>query len=190
MLERRQLIAQHPTIVLGAIPSGEAALHEVYTYLLADYLPTRYPTLFTLLTQGGDGDSSSSSSSGAPTTLFHNTITGRTFPISNNKAAAAADGAKVSTSSLDPKEMLAILGETVDEDFFLLQQTPAGHRSVAYVCCYCSGFDPSAKLDKLLAEIHEPVPSYHKIGPSMERFFGRVEVGRNVKRVNVSKISQ
>jgi hypothetical protein len=54
------------------------------------------------------------------------------------------------------------------------------------VCCFPSGFDPSLKAGKLLKEIHTPVPSYDKIGPSMERFFRKIEAGNNVKRTNVS----
>ncbi|KAJ4148961.1 hypothetical protein NW754_000397 [Fusarium falciforme] len=81
---------------------------------------------------------------------------------------------------------LRALGETVEEDFFLLQQFPDGHRSVAFMCCFPSGFDPSAKLGKTLQEIHAPVPSYDRIGGSMERFFGKLEVGKGVKRTNWS----
>lgn len=69
---------------------------------------------------------------------------------------------------------------------FLLHETPKGHRSVAFVCCFPAGFDPSAKLGKGLREIHGPVPSFDKIGPSMERFFAKLQVGKNVKRLNVS----
>lgn len=156
VLERRQLITQHPKIVVGAIPSGKDAVNELYSQLMADYLPNRFPLMFSLEQDGK---------------VFRNTVTSATFPTIPPE---------------DPKESLRILGETVEDDIFLLHQTPEGHRSVAYVCCYCSGFDPSEKLDKLLVEIHEPVPSYHKIGPSMERFFSRVEVGKNVKRINVS----
>lgn len=158
VLERRQLTTQHPTTVVGAIPRGEAAVDELYSYLMVDYLPRRFPTMFALEQDGN---------------IFRNTITGATFPTQTPQ---------------DPKEALKILAETVDDDIFLLHQTPEGHLSVAYVCCYPSGFDPSEKLDKLLVEIHEPVPSYHKIGPSMERFFSRVEVDKNVKRVNVSGV--
>ena len=88
--------------------------------------------------------------------------------------------------------MLRVLGETVEDDLFLLVQDPeeqgGEHRSVAVVCCHPSGFDPSTKLGKRLVEIHGPVPSYERIGRSMERFFERLEVGRGVKRVNVSGI--
>lgn len=156
VLERRGLIAQYPSIVVGAIPQGKAAVDEVYSYLVSDYLPSRFPTMFQKEESGK---------------VFTNTITGTSFPT---------------LPPDDPAQALKNLGEIVEDDMFLLHETEKGHRSVAYVCCYCSGFDPSEKLDKLLVEIHEPVPSYHKIGPSMERFFSRVEVGINVKRVNVS----
>lgn len=156
VLERRGLIADLPATVVGAIPQGKAAVDELYSYLITQYLPHRFPTMFSIEQDGK---------------LFKNMITGVTSPT---------------VPPEDPVAALKILGETIEDDIFLLHETSDGHRSVAYVCCYCSGFDPSEKLDKLLVEIHEPVPSYHKIGPSMERFFSRVEVGKNVKRVNVS----
>lgn len=155
VLERRQLIAQHPSIVVGAIPKGTAAVQELYSYLMADYLPQRFPTMFT-------------------TEVTHksirNSITSVVSPL---------------VPPEDPLQALKILGETVEDDMFLLHGTELGHRSVAYICCHPSGFNPAEKLDKLLVEIHAPVPSYHKIGPSMEKFFSRVEVGKNVKRYNV-----
>lgn len=147
---------QHPSIVVGAIPQGKPAVQELYTFLMSDYLPSRFPSMFSL-----DQDKR----------MFRNAVTGKSSPV---------------IPPSDPVEALRILGETVEDDMFLLHETDKGHRNVAYVCCYCSGFDPSKKLDKLLVEIHEPVPSYDKIGPSMERFFSRVEVGKNVKRSNVS----
>ncbi|KAK2611872.1 hypothetical protein N8I77_005191 [Diaporthe amygdali] len=156
VLERRQLISQNPAIVVGAIPQGKAAVEELYSFLLADYLPQRYPTMFSISDDGK---------------TFQNKVTGASFP---------------SLPPSDSVEALRRLGETVEDDIFLLHGTEQGHRSVAYVCCYCSGFDPSQKLDKLLVEIHEPVPSYDKIGPSMERYFSKLEVGKNVKRVNWS----
>lgn len=157
VLERRQLMSQNPNIVLGAIPRGRAAVEEVYSFLLSQYLPQRFPTMFSLSDDGK---------------TFRNGITGASFPT---------------LPPDDPFHALRRLGETIEDDMFLLHETEQGHRSVAYVCCYCSGFDPSKKLDKLLPEIHEPVPSYNKIGPSMERYFKKLEVGKNVKRVNVSE---
>lgn len=153
---RRHLMAKHGSTVHGCVPAGEAAVRELHTMLLKDYLPTRFPTTFQLDAKQG---------------VFRNLISGREFPAE---------------PSSDACENLRVLGETVEEELFLLQETPEGHRCVAFMCCFPSGFDPSEKLDKGLKEIHAPVPSYEKIGPSMERFFSKLRVGSNVKRTNVS----
>lgn len=156
VLERRHLMDKHPNIVVGAIPRGRAAVEELYSFLLLDYLPQRFPTMFSVSNNGK---------------TFYNGVTGVSFPT---------------LPPDDSVQALRRLGETIEDDMFLLHETDEGHRSVAYVCCHPSGFDPSKKLDKLLPEIHKPVPSYEKIGPSMERYFKKLEVGKNVKRVNVS----
>lgn len=144
----------HPSHVLGCLPSGVAVVEEVYTYLLQDYLPSRYPSLFTK-------DEKS----------FHNHVTGASIALNPPD---------------DPLQALALLGETVEDDMFLLQNTPEGHLCVAFLCTCPSGFDPSAKIGKLLKEVHAPVPSFERIGQSMERYFSRLEVGKNATRLNVS----
>ena len=151
---RRAIIARHPSTVHGCVAEGIEPVRELYSFLLASYLPMRYPTIFKL----HDND----------------TV--------ENMATKAFQPTACPT---DPLLALRILGETVEDDLFLLVETPAGHRCVALMCCFPSGFDPSEKLGKVLADIHGPVPSYHKIGGSMERFFKRLEVGKSVKRINV-----
>lgn len=91
--DRRQLMTQHPSIVLGAIPQGKAAVHEFYSYLVSDYLPHRYPDMFSLSDDGKE---------------FRNQVTRASFP------ALPPD---------DPIEALRTIGETVDDDMFLLHET-------------------------------------------------------------------
>ncbi|RFU80526.1 hypothetical protein TARUN_1645 [Trichoderma arundinaceum] len=153
---RRQLISQHGDMVHACLPAGVEAVRELHQFLLRDYLPTRFPTMFRLRDRGR---------------RFENLVTGRSF------STAVPE---------DPEAALRVLGETVEEDMFLLLGEPEGHRAVAFMCCFPSGFDPSTKVGKLLKEIHTPVPSYDKIGPSMERFFSKIEVGKSVKRTNWS----
>ncbi|KAL1850176.1 hypothetical protein VTK73DRAFT_9738 [Phialemonium thermophilum] len=155
--DRRDVIREHPSTVMGFVPAGREAVQELYGFLVADYLPTRYPRMFRLSSEGGG--------------KMDNLVTGVTVPTRCPE---------------DPLQALRILGETVEDDLFLLRETEEGHLVVAFVCCHPSGFDPSTKLGKLLKDVHEPVPSYEKIGPSMERFFSRLEVGKNVKRLNWS----
>ncbi|WAO95902.1 Hypothetical protein NCS54_01355000 [Fusarium falciforme] len=100
---------------------------------------------------------------------FQNTVTGATFPLSHPS---------------DPEICLRTLAETVEEDIFLLKETDTTHVCLAFACCFPTGFDPSTKLGQDLKGIHDPVPSYDKIGPSMERFFRKLQVGKSVKRMN------
>ncbi|ORY66578.1 uncharacterized protein BCR38DRAFT_430734 [Pseudomassariella vexata] len=153
---RKSIMANHAEHVLGFIPSGISAVQETYSYLLSSYLPSRYPSLFSI----SESDKT-----------FYNHVTQVSLPLSPPE---------------DPLEALKLLGETVEDDIFLLTETPEGHVNVAFLCCFPSGFDPAEKLGKLMREIHEPVPGYEKIGPSMERFFSKLEVGRSVIRVNWS----
>ncbi|KAK3983840.1 hypothetical protein QBC44DRAFT_375826 [Cladorrhinum sp. PSN332] len=165
---RQKTIALHPQVVLGSIPSSAQPLQELYTYLLGTYLPSRYPGLFTLSPQ--PLYPTTGLLSGAK--YFNNTISQKSFPLSPIPRASE-------------EEMLRAIGETIEDDIFLLTESELGHVCTAFICCHPSGFDPSTKLGKTLAEIHGPVPSYReKIGRSMERFFGRLESGKRVGRVN------
>ncbi|KAJ5630261.1 uncharacterized protein N7484_010361 [Penicillium longicatenatum] len=84
----------------------------------------------------------------------------------------------------DPETCLKILAETIEEDIFLLKETEATHMCLAFACCFPAGFDPSSKLGADLAAIHGPVPHYDKIGPSMERYFRKIQPGQVVRRMN------
>merc|ERR1712169_42314 len=131
---RRAIIEAQGRVVHGCIPSGEAAVRETYEYLVGTYLPTRYPTIFHL-------------SPDKSTVL--NTVTGLEIPTTPPKSAQYPSG--------DLEAALRILGETVEDDMFLLHETPDGHFTSAFVCCFPAGFDPSEKLGILLREVHGPV---------------------------------
>lgn len=165
--ERKRLISTVGRGVHGVIPDGRgaAAVRELYTYLLRDHLPRRFPTLFIL-------------SPDSRTVTNH--TTGRTLPTSLPATTSAEEEDAVAEQGLRD------LAETVEEDLFFLQKTGETHQCVAFACCFPSGFDPSDKLGKGLGAIHAPVPSYERIGPSMERFFSKMEVGKPVRRLNVS----
>lgn len=165
--ERRRLFAIHGNQVHGVIPDGRgaAAVREVYTYLLHDHLPRRFPTMFKL-----------SADEKEVTNVTTGKVLPTSVPVTGDEAAddAAAEAA------------LADLAETVEEDLFFLQKEGDTHQCVAFVCCFPSGFDPREKLGKGLSAIHGPVPNYERIAPSMERFFSKMEYGKPVRRLNVS----
>lgn len=103
--------------------------------------------------------------------VFENGITGARFPAEPPQ---------------DTDFCLRALAETVEEDLFLLKETETTHLCLAFACCHPTGFDPSTKLGADLSRIHGPVPHYDKIGPSMERYFRKLQVGKSVKRMNAS----
>ncbi|ESZ98252.1 hypothetical protein SBOR_1348 [Sclerotinia borealis F-4128] len=45
---RTSIIRDHTPTVLQALPSSYAAIQELYTYLTTVYLPTRFPTIYSL----------------------------------------------------------------------------------------------------------------------------------------------
>ncbi|KAK8050122.1 hypothetical protein PG994_011852 [Apiospora phragmitis] len=158
---RQGLIRDHAHHVVGSLPSGADAVRETYSYI-QDFLLACYPALFSRDDEKG---------------RFHNHVTKRSLPLE----PPADDGEDAGIATLK------LLGEMVEDDLFLLRATPEGHLCTAFLCCFPSGFDPAEKLGKVLKDIHGPVPSYDKIGASMERFFSRLEVGKSVARNNVSR---
>lgn len=159
---RRSIIQEQGHRVHGCMPSGQTAVLEIYTYLMRDYLPVRYPTIFKLSENNRS---------------VRNEATRLEFPVNSPTTPEFPAG--------DPMAALRILGETVEDDMFILHETPEGHFTSAFVCCFPAGFDPSEKIGILLKDVHGPVPSYEKIESSMERFFCKLEVGKSVKRTNV-----
>ncbi|KAI1864967.1 uncharacterized protein JN550_008513 [Neoarthrinium moseri] len=151
---RRAILEEKGSGVHGFTPDGVGAVGELYAYLFENYLPVRFPTVFRLSKDRA---------------TLTNLVTKKSFAVS---------------PPMDSAEALRVIGETIEEDVFLLQETPDGHVCVAFVCCFPSGFDPSDKLGKNLNDIHKPVPSYGIIQNSMQRYLSRLVTGKSVKRVN------
>jgi len=155
-------MASHPETTIQSSPLAISAVNEFYIWLTSTYLPTRYPTIFQF------------SSSQSPPELI-------------NKATAPPSILPLSPPS-DPREMLKLIGENIDQDFLILlkDEEIGEYKLQAYVTCFPSGFNTKEKLGLSLKNIHGPVPRYgEKLEKSMDRFFDRVEVGRLVGRVNV-----
>ncbi|KAK3386300.1 hypothetical protein B0T20DRAFT_449352 [Sordaria brevicollis] len=163
---RRHILSKHESEVIGCLPEGKEAVRELYSYLLGEYLVGRYPSMFRK-TGGNSGTTT--------TTIFENLVTGAKFEV-------------VPTPE-DPLECLRRMAVTVEDDFYVLLPFPAPeteHRAVAFLNLHPSGFSPASKLSLPLSQIHSPVPSYSKIGPSLERFFSRLTPNTLTKRVNWS----
>ncbi|CZT49864.1 uncharacterized protein RSE6_10761 [Rhynchosporium secalis] len=158
MTLRKEIMREHHDIAIQAKPEVKPAIDELYTWLLNEYLPTRYPTMFSVTSLG---------------LLNHTTSThiplqpspdpGKTFEILGE--------------NLD--EDFLILLPSDDGDSYMLK---------GFVNCFPAGFNTKDKLGLKLRDIHTPVPGYkQKLELSMDRFFDRLEVGKVVKRANASQ---
>ncbi|CAI7669798.1 unnamed protein product [Penicillium viridicatum] len=171
---RKSVLEQHHDVVV-AINNDQTpeedhrirpAISELYNFVLGTYLPTRYPSMFKL---------------NAESSIFQNLVTGTTWPTTLSPTMPAI-------------QALEILSQTVDDDFLILlpelsPDTEEQPKYVlqAYAACFPSGFNTRKKLGLRLVDIHVPVPRYReKIERSMDRFFGRLQVGKFVKRINWS----
>lgn len=157
---RRDLMTQHPEVVLAADRSIKPAVDEFYGWIFGVYLPLRFPRMFRK-------DMVESQP------VVRNLITSETLPLS---------------PPCEPLEALRALGAHLDDDFlFMLPSSDGdGYRLRGFVTCFPNGFNTRKKLGMSLREIHTPVPGYkQRIALSMDRFFERLEVGKFVQRANV-----
>lgn len=189
LLYRRSLLHKHRDIVVATHnedkdPRVRAAVCELYRFLLATYLPRRYPSMFRLHEAATTGTGRNSSY------LFENRVMDEMYPAEVPR-------------EMTTEQALETILKNVDEDYLILLPDPttssAGgsgtaaspddvqtkYTLYAYETCYPAGFNPREKIGRRLAAIHGPVPGYKaKLKRSMDRFFERIEVGRFVKRVN------
>jgi hypothetical protein len=156
---RRQIMKDHHEIVLQAAPSIKPAVDELYTLLISTYLPSRFPTMFTV----------------TPTGLLNHATTESIHlaPPSDPLQALEILGGNIDDEFL-------LLQPSEDGDGYMLK---------GFVTCFPSGFNTKEKFGLKLRDIHKPVPGYkEKLEKSMDRFFERIEVGKVVLRVNVGGI--
>lgn len=161
---RKSLIQSHRHDVLACNPRAIPSVLELYTWLVRDYLPTRFPTVYKFVW---------------PHTL--NITTGAKLPW------------QFPSETLENAEhALQLLGENIDDEFLVLlpsmdPKDEGKYRLEAFITCFPSGFNTRSKLGLLLNEIHTPVPGYAaKLEKSMDRFFANLPVGKIVKRANWS----
>lgn len=158
---RKQIIKDHHDIAIQASASVKPGLDEFYTWLINVYLPTRFPTMFSL----------------TPTHLL-NHATGGQLPLS--PALDPVTTFEILGENLD--EDLLILLPSDDGDGYVLS---------GYLTCFPNGFNTKEKFGMKLRDIHKPVPGYKaKLERSMDKVFANIEVGKVIQRSNVSFVAQ
>ncbi|KAF2016335.1 hypothetical protein BU24DRAFT_462503 [Aaosphaeria arxii CBS 175.79] len=154
---RQKLIEEEGTNVLALNPIVDPAVFEFYTWMVETYLPTRFPTVYTLTPAG-----------------LHNKVTNLHLPL---KPTTSQSALELLGSNVDSDFLFLLPPSTPEDD--------DKYRLQGFVTCFPSGFSTLKKLGMKLAEIHTPVPNYsEKMEKSMDRYFANLPIGKIVKRAN------
>ncbi|KAF3309718.1 hypothetical protein TWF173_010611 [Orbilia oligospora] len=125
---RKQIVNAFPHTSLGASERCGPAIKELYSYILPQHLPSRFPGLFATSTFNGE---------------FKNYVSGDSYPLLPPQNSI---------------EALKILATTVEEDILILQKESGKetYSLQGFIACFPNGFDSSKKMGMELREIHEP----------------------------------
>lgn len=141
---RKRLIAMDPQdVVQPGSTSAQPAVNELYHWLVAIYLPSRYPTMFKIRSQSKGTEKSEE------TPIMRSLITGEDYPTAPPS---------------DPTAAFKLLCTLVDEDFLIL--LPAhdadGYTLGAFICCWPNGFHLRKMVGWRVRDIHVcTFPSCH-----------------------------
>lgn len=158
--ERRPLIENKAEYTIGTGPLVNDAIKELYHEIMVDYLPHRYPSIFSMQ-QGRQ--------------WVLNKLTGEEYPLV--------------TAGVSPEDMLRFLGLNVEEDFYIMcpDADDGQFKLRGYIACFPGGFLSPATRGKSVREIHQPVPGYEdRLGRSVDRYFDRMKPGDFIGRMNWS----
>ena len=166
MTMRKELMQEHMDQIIGHTSLAAQSIDELYSWMVTSFLPTRFPTVFTKMVNPDTGNIE----------LF-NMITSDYIPLQ---------------PAPSPEQTLRNLAIMVEEDFMFLlpAEDGDGYQLKAFLVCFPNSFNAPGILNLKLRDIHAPVPGYkEKLEKSMDRWFDRLEVGKVVRRVNVSVIA-
>lgn len=155
--ERKPLIEEQAAFTIGTGVLVNDAIEELYTEIMVDYLPHRYPTIFK-----ASGD------------IVHNVLTHSTYPLSTKGLTPE-----------QMLQLLGLNVE--EDFYFMLPDEKGDFRLQGYIACFPGGFLSPATRGKSVREIHQPVPGYEeRLGRSVDRHFNRMVPGDFIGRMNVS----
>ena len=159
--DRTWLIENKAEFTIGTGPLVNPAIEELFTEIMVDYLPRRYPTIFKTKED-----------------TVQNLVTGCTYPRS---ASGLTPEMMLQFLGTNVEEDFYIMCPDKNDGEFHLR---------GYVACFPGGFLSPARVGESVREIHQPVPGYEeKLGRSVDRYFARMKPGQFIGRMNVSLLN-
>jgi hypothetical protein len=160
---KKGIIADVGNQVIECFPPGFDSCVE-FLELLVQYLPRRYPTIFTVSSDG---------------TSVTNHVTGETLDLRPSNFNT--------TDATSHNHPLYLCSRLTEDDISILIYDPAEdeYRLQAALFGFPAGFFAAKKMGLSLSEIHGPVPTYEaKLKMPMNKFFKNVGPSRMVMRLN------
>ena len=156
--ERERLLDQKPELTIGTGPLVDSAIEELYNEVMVEYLPKRYPTIFSV----SEG-------------ICKNKVTKSCYPMSSSR---------LSTNQM----LRIMGTNVEEDFYFMCPDPQDGlFRLRGYVACFPGGFLSPARLGESVRELHQPVPGYEeRLAKSVDRYFNRMLPGQFIGRMNVS----
>jgi hypothetical protein len=170
--ERIRVIQKNENSVIGCEPGAEAAVRELYVWLVDHYLPQRFPTIFRI--ERGEVGRDILSTPSPEGSYLKNLVTLQSYSLQPPSSPLAA---------------LEVIGSLVDEDMLLMLPSPDndGYTLQAFVNCFANGSNTRCRLNMKLRDIHGAVPGFQSyLAQKLDKWIDLLEIGKVVRRANVS----
>lgn len=155
--ERKQVICDNAYEAIGTGTIVNPAIEELYEELMINFLPQRFPTMFSL--KGS---------------TLRNKITGCNYSININKL----DHATMLRNLAENVE---------EDFYFMCPNEEETLRFQGYLGCFPGGFHSPSRVGMPVREIHQPVPGYQeRIAKGTDRHLARLQPNTFIERYNVS----
>lgn len=153
---RKALLRNHPEICIGSNPIARPAIEELYTEVMINQLPHRFPSMFSIRCDN-----------------FTNHVTKCQYSLDINKLD-------------DRYMLNTLAENVEEDFYFMIPDSDSEFRLQAFSSCFPQGLHSPSKMGLSVREIHQPVPGYEdRLGKGVDRHFRRMEPGIFVGRQNV-----
>ncbi|KAK9425246.1 hypothetical protein SUNI508_13229 [Seiridium unicorne] len=155
--ERDRIMEGSRPEVIGSGPTVNLAIEELYEEIMIQFLPKRFPTMFSCIEK-----------------TFLNKVTGRTYSVD----LAAIDHDTMLRNLGENVE---------EDFYFMCPDDQDELRLQGWIACFPGGFSTTARKGMSMREIHQPVPGFQqRIAKGSDLTMARLQPGDFIERFNVS----
>lgn len=157
--ERNEIMDAHPAESIGSGPIVNPAIEELYEELMVEFLPKRFPAMFSL--------------SGK---TFLNKVTGNSYSV---------DLSKLDHDAM----LRNLGENIEEDFYFMCPDDAGELRLEGWIACFPGGFLTTSRKGMSMRDIHQPVPGYEqRISKGADKALARLGGWEFIERFNVSLV--